>query len=121
MTDSTATKTASNGGKTADKRVPAQRVHGIDRLREQECYQLSSLIQDCLNEADHLIRKVNNKAYNRVLDYDGSKGTAPLDRAEARGILDEAYECASLALTYIYDASTHLRDDPGPAPEPDWL
>ena len=113
MTSSTTTDKAAstNGGATA-KAVPAQREHGISRLREQECYHLTSLIQSCLDEAEHLVRKVHNKAYNRVLDHDGANGTQPLDRAEAKQILDEAYECASLALTYIYNVSTHLDEEP---------
>ena len=112
MTSSTTTKAASTNGGSTVKPAPAQREHGISRLREQECYDLTNLIQNCLDEAEHLVRKVHNKAYNRVLDYDGSKGTQPLDRAEARKILDEAYECASLALTYIYNVSTHLDEEP---------
>ena len=110
MTDSTATKAASNGGDTTEEHPPAQREHGIKRLREQECYQLTGLILDCLGEAEHVIRKVHNKTFNRILDHDGSKGTHPLDRDEARKILEEGYTCASLALSYIFNASTHLRD-----------
>jgi len=117
MTDSTATKSASNGGKTTDKPVPAQREHGIQRLREQECYQLSNLIGDCLSEAEHVVRKLHNKAYNRVLDNDGSRGTCPLDREEVRQILNEAYDCTALALEYIFSASLHLRDQ-ADEPEP---
>jgi hypothetical protein len=109
MTDSAITTAASNGDDTT-RPVPAQRVHGMDRLREDECYRLASLIRDCLGEAEHLIRKVYNKARNRVTDPDGSKGTRPLDRVEARRILDEAYDCTSLALTYIYSASQHLQE-----------
>lgn len=108
MTNST--KAASNSG-TTDKHPPAQREHGMNRLREQECYQLTSLIGDCLTEAEHLVRKVHGKAYNRVLDYDGSKGSNPLDRNEAQQILNEAYDCASLALTYIFSVRTHLQDE----------
>jgi hypothetical protein len=111
MTDSTATKAASNGDTTTEKHQPAQREHGMNRLREQECYQLTSLISDGLDEAEHLIRKVHNKAYNRVLDYDGSKGTQSLDRQEALKILDEAYQCASLALTYICNIRQDMRED----------
>ena len=116
MTSSTTTKAASTNGGTTAKAVPAQREHGISRLREQECYDLTNLIQNCLDEAEHLVRKVHNKAYNRVLDYDGTKGTQPLDRAEAKQILDEAYECASLALSYIYNVSTHLTEVPDEPP-----
>jgi len=122
MTDSsTTTQAASNGGDTAEKSTPTQREHGRNRLREQECYHLTSLIEDCLSEAEHLVKKVHNKVYNRVLDYDGSKGTPPLDRAEARQLFEEAYDCASLALTYIYSASTHLRDEDSAPAEPGWL
>jgi hypothetical protein len=105
----------SNGGvSTESKQVPAQRVHGINRLREQECYYVTGLIQQCLDEAEHLVRKAHNKCYSRVLDHDGSKGTQPLDHVEMMLILDEAYECAALALTYLFSTSTHLRD-PEPA------
>jgi hypothetical protein len=117
MTDSTATKTAANGGKTIGNQVPAQREHGIQRLREQECYQMTSLIGDCLTEAEHVVRKLHNKVYNRVLDNDGSRGTHPLDREEARQILNEAYDCTALALEYLFSASLHLRDQ-ADEPEP---
>ncbi len=78
----------------------------MNRLREDECYHITSLITDCLSEAEHLVRKVHSKIQGRVLDYDGSKGTQPLDRDEARKILDEAYDCASLALTYIFRSAS---------------
>ena len=107
MTDSIATKAASNGEPT-DKHTLAQREHGMNRLREDECYHITSLITDCLNEAEHLVRKVHGKSQGRVLDYDGSKGTQPLDRDEARKTLGEAYDCASLALTYLFEVSQHL-------------
>ena len=100
-----------NGQDTAHKAakpVPAQREHGIDRLREEECYFLTGLIGECLREAEHLVKKVHSKALSRTIDHDGSKGTRPLDRDEAKAILDGAYECASLALAYIYSASEHL-------------
>jgi hypothetical protein len=109
MTDSATTTAAIEGADTI-KPVPAQRVHGMDRLREDECYRLASLIGDCLGEAEHLVSKVYNQAWDRVTDHDGSKGTRPLDRVEARRILDEAYDCTSLALTYIYSASQHLQE-----------
>jgi hypothetical protein len=102
---------ASNGSVAKDKPVPAQREHGLKRLREEECYQATSLIESCLTEAEHLVRKIHNKAYNRVLDFDGTKGTQPIDPGEIMPILDEAYECASLALVYLFNVSTHLRDE----------
>ncbi len=110
MTSSTTAKAASNGDTTADKQVPAQREHGINRLREEECYHLTNLIDDCLKEAEHLVKKVHNKAFNRVMDHDGAKGTQPLDRDDINATLQEAYDCTSLALAYLYSASTHLRD-----------
>jgi hypothetical protein len=118
MTDSsTKVQAATNGtpanGTTA-KAAPAQREHGIKRLREEECFQATGLIESCLTEAEHLIRKVHMKAYNRVMDYDGTKGTHPINPDEITPILDEAYECTSLALTYLFNVSTHLRDDSQP-------
>ncbi len=117
MTSSNTTiKAASTDGGTTAKRAPARREHGMGRVREDESYHLTTLIGTCLDEAEHLVRKVHDKAYNRMVDYDGSKGAQPLDRAEAKKILDEAYECASLALAYIYDASTHLTEAPDEPP-----
>ncbi len=115
MTDSTATTAASNGEPT-EKHVPAQREHGMNRLREEECYHITSLITDCLNEAEHLVRKVHGKAQGRILDYDGSKGTKQLDRDEARKTLGEAYDCASLALAYLFEVSQHLQPPPDDDP-----
>ena len=116
---STNAKAVSNGN-TTETPEPAQRVHGISRLREDECYHLTSLIGQCLGEAEHLVRKLNGKAMSRMSDYDGSKNTQPLDRAAARKILDDAYECASLALSYIYSTSMHLRDGETESPAADW-
>ena len=111
MTSSTTAKAASDGADTtAHKHVPAQREHGINRLREEECYHLTNLIDDCLSEAEHLVKKVHNKAYKRVIDYDGANGTKPLDRDDINATLQEAYDCTSLALAYLYSVSTHLRD-----------
>jgi hypothetical protein len=111
MTSTTTASVASNGGDTtAHKHVPVQREHGINRLREEECYHLTSLVGDCLDEAEHLVRKVHNKAYSRVIDHDGSKGTKPLDRDDINATLQEAYDCTSLALAYLFSVSTHLRD-----------
>jgi hypothetical protein len=110
----TKVQAATNGTPAKDKPAPAQREHGIKRLREEECFQTTSLIETCLQEAEHLVRKIHNKAYNRVMDYDGSKGTQPINPAELMPILDEAYECTSLALTYLFNISVHLRDDTQP-------
>ena len=80
MTDTTSTTAtaASTGSDTAAKpAAPIQRMHGMDRLREEECYYVTGLIDECLKEAQHLVRKVYHKAFNRTIDHDGSKGTQP--------------------------------------------
>jgi hypothetical protein len=106
-------KAADNGSTTTtEKSVPAQREHGLDRLREDECYHLTDLIGQALTESGHLVRKVHNKAFNRTLDYDGSKGTAPLDRDEAFRILAEARDCTQVALEYLYRAVSALEGEP---------
>ena len=101
---------ASNGSTDTEKIVPAQREHGLDRLREDECHHLTLLIRDSLDEASHLVRKASSKAFSRTLDYDGSKGTAPLDRDEIAGILTEARDCAQVAIHYLYRAISALQD-----------
>jgi hypothetical protein len=112
---STTAKAADNGSTTTtDKTVPAQREHGMDRLREDECYHLTDLIGRALGESEHLVRKVHNKAFNRTLDHDGSKGTAPLDRDEIQRILSEAGDCAQVAVDYLYRAVRVLNDGESP-------
>ncbi|MGI9006204.1 MAG: hypothetical protein ACR2FU_08380 [Streptosporangiaceae bacterium] len=105
---------------TAIKTVPdndgtneetAQRLRGLSRVREEECYYLTSLIQNCLTEAEHLVRKVHDGAYKRFIDWDGKKGAQPVEANEALPVLDEAYECASLALTYLASVNLHLRGE----------
>jgi hypothetical protein len=110
----TSTAEAADNGSTTtvDTHVPAQREHGLDRLREDECYHLTELIERALSEAEYLVRKVHNKAFNRTLDYDGSKGTAPLDRDEATRILTEARDCAQAAIEYLYRALSALEGEP---------
>jgi hypothetical protein len=106
----TTAQPAGNGSTATKKSVPAQREHGLNRLREEECYYLSGLIQEALGEAERLVRKVHNKAFNRTIDSDGTKGTVPLDRAEARQILAEARDCTQVAIDYLYRATDALRD-----------
>ena len=114
---STTAKAADNGSTTTttdktEKTVPAQREHGLDRLREDECYHLTELIERSLSESEYLVRKVHNKAFNRTIDYDGSKGTAPLDRDEAFRILSEARDCTQVALEYLYRAVSAMEGEP---------
>jgi hypothetical protein len=107
---------ASNGSTAteSEKIVPAQREHGLARLREDECYNLTNLIGEGLDEASHLVRKASRKAFSRTLDHDGSKGTAPLNHAEIRGILSEARDCAQVAIEYLYRAVDALEDQDEP-------
>jgi hypothetical protein len=84
---------------------PAHRVHGRERLREQELYNLARIVSDALNEAEYLISKVSGKVTSRVSDYEGSKGTAPLDLREIGRIFDEARDCALIAIEYLKQAS----------------
>jgi len=118
MTSSSTDKAASNGGDTSTQDEPAARERGLAYLREEECYYLTGLVASALREAEHLTDEVRNKASDRFTDYSGKRGTEPLDVAEADAKLQEAYDCASLALTYLYSASSHLRDQPDPGPEP---
>ena len=78
----TADKASGNGATTTTRQVPAQREHGLNRLREDQTYHLSALIVACLSEAEHLVRKVNSKAFSRTIDHDGTKVKA----AEALGM-----------------------------------
>lgn len=111
----TADKASGNGAPATSKRVPAQREHGLNRLREDQCYHLSALIVACLSEAEHLVRKVNSKAFNRTLDHDGTKGTEPLNPAELRQILLEACVCAQAATDYLCQAAgTFMAQDEHP-------
>ena len=105
----TTAKTAANGAATDCYAGPAQREHGLDRLREDQCYHLSALIVACLSEAEHLVRKVNSKAFSRTLDHDGTKGSAPLNNTEIAQILTEARECTQAASDYLYQAVSTLR------------
>jgi hypothetical protein len=116
MMTTTAGKASGNGAVTTTKQVPAQREHGVNRLREDQCYHLSALIVSCLSEAEHLVRKVNSRAFSRTLDHDGTKGTTPLDAAELRQILLEACVCAQAATEYLYQAAGTLLSDDGPPP-----
>ncbi len=104
----TADKASGNGATTTTRQVPAQREHGLNRLREDQTYHLSALIVACLSEAEHLVRKVNSKAFSRTIDHDGTKGTTPLDPAEIQEILTEARACAVAATAYLSEASIAL-------------
>jgi hypothetical protein len=120
MTDSSVTPitAASNGGTTTDSSLqeapasPARPERGIARLREHEVYYLMSLVQSALYEAEHLVREVHDQAQPRYLDHD--QPSEPLDADELSRLLSEAYQCTTLASTYIDKAAMGLLD-PGAA------
>jgi hypothetical protein len=116
MTDSSVTPitVASNGGTTTDSSTsdapasPARPERGIARLRETEVYHLTSLVQSALYEAEHLVRKVHDQVQPRYLDHD--QASQPLDADELSRLLSEAYQCTTLASTYIDKAAMGLLD-----------
>jgi hypothetical protein len=102
---------ASNGGTTTDSSpqdAPTTPERGIARLRETEVYHLMSLVQSALYEAEHLIGQVQGKARDRYLDHDHT--TEPLNGEEITRLLGEAYQCATVASTYIDKAAMGLLD-----------
>jgi hypothetical protein len=116
MTDSSVTPitAASNGGTTTDSSPqdtpasPAKPERGIARLRENEVYHLMSLVQSALYEAEHLVSEVLGKARPRYLDHDDT--TEPLNAEQVARLLSEAYQCTTLASTYIDKAAMGLLD-----------
>src|SRR5215470_13945693 len=102
---------ASDGGTSTDsspKEAPATPERGIARLRENEVYHLMNLVQSALYEAEHLISEVLGKARPRYLDHDNA--AEPLNGDQAARLLGEAYQCATLACTYIDKAAMGLLD-----------
>jgi hypothetical protein len=116
MTSSNITpiQAASDGGTTTDNSPqgtpasPATPRRGIARLREHEVYHLMNLVQSALYEAEHLITEVLGQARPRYLDHDDT--AAPLNGEQAARLLGEAYQCATLAATYIDKAAMGLLD-----------
>ncbi len=105
----TTAKAAGNGSATAPD-APVTPDHGLARLREEQCYHLTALIRNALNQAEHLTNEVNDRAMDRYRDYSDKKGTTPLDRDYARDRLSEARACAQVAVDYLYRAINALRD-----------
>src|SRR5690242_3149301 len=122
MTDSSVTPitAASNGGATTDSSPqgtpvsPARAERGIARLRETEVYHLMGLVESALSEAEHLVREVHDKARDRWLDHDHA--SEPLNADELSRLLGEAYQCATLASTYIDKAAMGLLDPAADTP-----
>jgi hypothetical protein len=103
---------ASSGGTTTSESssegTPARPEHGIARLRETEVYHLMGLVQSALYEAEHMVREVHDKARDRWLDHENTKD--PLNADEVSRTLSEAYQCATMASTYIDKAVMGLLD-----------
>ncbi len=119
MTSSiTPIKPASDGGSTTSESsaegVPAKPEQGIARLREIEVYHLTSLVESALSEAERMVRQVHDKARDRFLDHDNSG--EPLDADEISRALSDAYQCATVATTYIDKAVMGLLDGGGNTP-----
>ena len=87
---------------------------GIARLREIEVYHLTALVESALSEAGRMVRQVHDKARDRFLDHDNSG--EPLDADEISRALSDAYQCATVATTYIDKAVMGLLDGGGDAP-----
>lgn len=94
--------------------VPAKPEQGIARLREIEVYHLTSLVESALSEAERMVRQVHDQARERFLDHDNSG--EPLDADEISRALSDAYQCATVATTYIDKAVMGLLDGGGDAP-----
>ena len=106
----TTTAEAASNGSTTTTDAPAKREHGLARLREEECYHLTALVRDALNEAERLTSEVNGRSMDRYRDYTGGDGTDPMDRDYAWGRLTEALDCAQVAVDYLYKITSALRD-----------
>ena len=55
-------KPASNGSGTTAPEAPVAPDHGLARLREEQCYHLTALIRNALDQAEHLTNEVNDRA-----------------------------------------------------------
>jgi hypothetical protein len=111
MTSSTTKiKSAGNGSPGTDHTAQeaAERPYGFARLRESEVYHLMGLAQSALDESEHVIRTVHDKARNRWLDHEGT--SEPLDSGEISRLLSDAYQCAIKAANVIDEAAMHWLD-----------
>ena len=115
MTSSITPITAASSGGTptttsesSTEGTPAKPEQGIARLREIEVYHLTSLVESALSEAERMVRQVHDQARDRFLDHDNSG--EPLDADEVSRALSDAYQCATVATTYIDKAVMGLLD-----------
>lgn len=98
---STATRAASNGQPTTTDATPAERLDGMARLHEEECYHLTHIVTNALGAAERLTRKVNKAASERYCDPNGDKDTPPLDTGKLLAQLSEARACVRAADDYL--------------------
>jgi hypothetical protein len=98
MTTTTTTGKADDKPETADS--TKGRSHGVERVREEECYHLTALIKNCLDEAGSLISDVQQQAQERYLDFRGEK-TEPLDFTQISQRLRQVADCAIIALFHL--------------------
>ncbi len=111
MTSSSKIQAAANGGTSTDhtaQEAPPERPYGFARLRECEVYHLMALAQSALDETEHTVRVVQDKARVRWLDREGT--SEPLDTGEISRLLADAYQCAIKATNVIDEAAMHWLD-----------
>ena len=113
--DITPITAASNGGTdTSTQDKPASPERGFARLQETQVYHLTALVQAALYEAEHMIRQAHDQARDRWLDHGNT--TEPLNADELSRLLSDAYQCATLASSYIDKAAMSLLDSGTEAP-----
>lgn len=109
MSSSTIDKAAIDGTDTR-KDVPlTRREHGIENVREQVIFNLTGLAESALYEAERLVDQVKKIAFERIYDYDGSKGTEPIDEAMIAKVVTESLDCIDVAAEYLSRLSTDIR------------
>jgi len=106
--------TATTTSETSTRGAPPKPEQGIARLRETEVYHLTALVESALSEAERMVRQVHDQARERFLDHDNSG--EPLDADEISRALSDAYQCATVATTYIDKAVMGLLDGGGHTP-----
>jgi hypothetical protein len=114
--DITPITAASNGGTdTSTQDKPASPERGFARLQETQVYHLTALVQAALYEAEHMVRQAHDQARDRWLDHDNTT-TEPLNADELSRLLSDAYQCATLASSYIDKAAMSPLDSGTEAP-----
>jgi len=115
MTSSTTDKAISNGTSTLTDAEPAEREHGITRVQEELVYHVTGLAEAALYEAERLMNGLKTSAIKRTTDYDGSKGTDPLDMGRVVAVVSEALDCIDVASEQLsrLNLDIQMRQEPG--------